>query len=423
MVHKKILFIALALVAVLLLAACAGTEGPQGPPGPAGPAGPEGPQGPPGEEGPPGPQGETGPAGEAVAAAAGAEYVGAATCGGCHTDIYDVFMMSGHPWKLNLVVDGQSPDYPFTELVELPEGYAWDDILYVVGGYNWKARFVDKEGYIITDEPGASGNSEYLNQYNYANETVGTEAGWVTYKSGSEDVPYNCGTCHTTGYSPEGNQDDLPGLVGTWAETGIQCEECHGPGSLHVGNPRGVAMIVDRDAEQCGACHRRGDIEVVDASGGFIKHHEQYEELFQGKHVTMDCNICHDPHTGVIQLRRAGEQTTRTSCENCHFKSEQYQAVEVHGSVGVQCIDCHMPFMVKSAVGNTDTFTGDIRTHLMAIDPYLVEQFSEDGSVAASQISLNFACRHCHGVKAGEKTDEQLINAAVDYHAATEPQP
>jgi hypothetical protein len=81
-----------------------------------------------------------------------------------------------------------------------------------------------------------------------------------------------------------------------------------------------------------------------------------------------------------------------------------------------------MPFMVKSAVGNVDTFTGDIRTHLMAIDPYQVGQFNEDGSVALSQISLDFACRHCHvNGTAMEKTDDELINAAVDYHIRTEP--
>jgi hypothetical protein len=61
----------------------------------------------------------------------------------------------------------------------LPEGYTWDDISYVIGGYNWKARFINAEGYIITDKPGESGNTEYLNQYNFANPIVGTEAGWV----------------------------------------------------------------------------------------------------------------------------------------------------------------------------------------------------------------------------------------------------
>jgi hypothetical protein len=84
-----------------------------------------------------------------------------------------------------------------------------------------------------------------------------------------------------------------------------------------------------------------------------------------------------------------------------------------------------MPRLIKSAVGDPEKFTGDIRTHMMAIDPLLVEQFieKEDGTViSASQISLNFACRNCHiaGGKAGAKSDEQLIERAVGYHEITE---
>jgi hypothetical protein len=334
-------------------------------------------------------------------------------------------MKSGHAYKLNPVVDGQPPEYPFTEVPDPPEGYTWDDILYVIGGYNWKARFIGQDGFILTDDPGKPGNTEFLGQFNFANPIVGTEAGWVPYHP-TEDRPYNCGSCHTTGYSPAGNQDDLPGLVGTWAEPGIMCEECHGPGSLHAANPRGVALKVDRNAAECGACHRRGDIESVNASGGFIRHHEQYEELFQGKHVALDCVICHDPHEGVIQLRKAQADdpavpTTRTECENCHWREAKFQKNDTHVSLGLDCIECHMPFMVKSAVGDAEKFTGDIRVHLMAIDPDQIEQFNEDGSEALSQIGLNFACRHCHGAgKGSEKTDEELTAGANGYHTPTE---
>ncbi len=72
----------------------------------------------------------------------------------------------------------------------------------------------------------------------------------------------------------------------------------------------------------------RGQPEEVDASGGFIEHHEQYEELFQSKHVALDC------------------------------------------------IECHMPRVTKSAVGNAAMYIGDLRTHLMAIDATLTEQFT-----------------------------------------------
>ena len=84
----------------------------------------------------------------------------------------------------------------------------------------------------------------------------------------------------------------------------------------------------------------------------------------------------------------------------------------------MDCIDCHMPRIVKSAWGNAEAYTGDIRAHLWAIDPYATSQFSEDGKTAISQISLDFACKSCHRVDgtATVKTDEELQNTAVDYH-------
>ncbi len=349
-------------------------------------------------------------------AAFGADYVGREACSECHSEIYETFMKSGHPFKLNKVVDGQPPVYPFTEVLDVPVGYTWDDISYVIGGYNWKARFIDNEGFIIT---GAEGPEPYGAQYNFANPVVGNDPHWVPYHQG-EKKPYTCGTCHTTGYSnePGTHQDGLPGLIGTWTEPGVQCEECHGPGSLHVANPRGVRPIVDRTSDQCGKCHYRGVPEDVDAKGGFIKHHEQYEELFQSKHMALDCIDCHDPHAGVIALRKANVPATRTQCANCHFKEEKYQASAVMKAM-VDCIDCHMPRVTKSAVGNKATFTGDIRTHLMAIDPTQVSQFTEDGKFALSQLGLEFGCRSCHvedGI-ATNYTDRELMEEAYNYHA------
>ncbi|MBT3336372.1 MAG: hypothetical protein HN855_04825 [Anaerolineae bacterium] len=405
MSKKAVFLVAAALLATLALVSCAGPVGPEGP------------------EGPQGPEGPAGPAGEGSVAVFGAEYTGSAACGECHTDTYDVFMQSGHPYKLNAVVDGQPPEYPYTEVTELPEGYTWDDISYVIGGYNWKYRFVDNEGFIITGLPGTrgDGNTDYVSQFNFANPVVGNELGGVAYHPG-EERKYNCGTCHTTGYDPDTPTEGMPGIVGSWEAPGIQCEECHGPGSLHAANPRGVALDIERDSALCGECHLRGGSEAVDASGGFIKHHEQYEELFQSKHITINCVVCHDPHAGVVALRKANAEdetvaVTRTSCENCHNSEAAYQNSEIHPAA-LECIDCHMPRVTKSAVGNIDMFTGDIRTHLMGINPGQIEQFTEDGSNALSELGLNFTCRSCHveGGIATVKTDEELITKAKGYH-------
>jgi hypothetical protein len=345
----------------------------------------------------------------------GADYVGRETCAECHDQINEVFMKSGHPYKLNKIVDGQPPIYPFTEVLDVPVGYTWDDISYVIGGYNWKARFIDKDGYIIT---GPEGGEPYGAQYNFANPIVGNDPHWVPYHQG-EQKAYTCGTCHTTGYENDSglHQDGLPGLIGTWTEPGVQCEACHGPGSLHANNPRGVKPIVDRDSDMCGNCHYRGAPEAVDAKGGFIKHHEQYEELFQSKHLSLKCIDCHDPHAGVIQLRKAEGQTTRTLCENCHHKEAKYQASEIMKEM-VACIDCHMPRVTKSAVGNAATHTGDIRTHLMAIDPTQASQFTEDGKFTLSQLALDFSCKNCHNEdgNAAVYTDRELMEKAYNYH-------
>jgi len=143
MMKRFHLYAFLSLLGFTLLAmACTGAEGPEGPPGPAGPPGPEGPQGPQGQEGSAGESGEPGPT--------GAEYVGAEICAGCHPEISEVFAKSGHAWNLNSVIDGNPIEYPFSSVPDPPEGYTWEDISYVIGGYNWKARFVNNDGYIIT---------------------------------------------------------------------------------------------------------------------------------------------------------------------------------------------------------------------------------------------------------------------------------
>ena len=416
---RRLIFILGAfLLVAFLLSACSGLQGPEGPAGPAGPAGPQGPRGDPGVEGPAGPQGET-------AQAAAIEYVGSTTCGGCHKELYDAFINSGHPWIMNQISEGKSPNYPTTKLDQLPEGYSWDDISYVIGGYNWKALFMDNEGFIVTGKPGVSASdSTYLNQYNYANPIVGKDAGWVAFHSGEQQLKSDCGSCHTTGYNPNGNQDNLPGIVGSWAEPGVQCEACHGPGSLHIKNPTGVAMEIERDPETCGECHHSGEVTKVAASDGFVQNNAQYNELFQSKHLTLNCTTCHDPHTGVIQLSKAGLEKTRTPCESCHWQQARFQNNDAHQNMDLACVECHMPRMDMAAWGDPAKFSGDIRTHLMAIDPYQIDQFetiTDTNGIATqyslSDIGLNFACRHCHGSGMGTtKTDEELINAAAGYH-------
>jgi hypothetical protein len=373
-----------------------------------GPAGPMGPPGPPGEAGPAGERGPMGAAGPAGLDFRPAVYVGSEACGECHQDLYATFMRSGHPYKLNRVVDGQPPTYPFSEVPNPPEGYTWDDIFYVIGGFGWKARFINNEGYIIT------GDADAKTQYNLANDVLDRAPHWVAYNAGVENKPYNCGTCHTTGYVPIGNQHGLPGLIGTWAEDGIGCEACHGPGSNHVNDPYLVKATIVRDSELCGQCHIRDDVTVIDAKNGFIEHHEQYEEMFQSKKRVMRCIDCHNPHA-TVKYAEAGE-AVRSACENCHFQQETYQRMTDRKHA--ECIDCHMPRVTRTAVADLERFTGDIRTHLMAINPHATSQFGEDGKTSSPYLALDYVCGSCHNdtTRIGSLSEEEMMATAVGYH-------
>jgi hypothetical protein len=408
---RMLILVASVLVVGVLVVSCAGAEGPAGPAGPAG------------DEGPAGPAGEAGGGGGAMAEP---EYVGSEACGQCHEETYATFMQTGHPYKLNAVVDGQPPEYPFTEVTDTPEGVEWSDVTYVIGGYGWKARFVGSDGYIITGE---EGDTEYLNQYNFYSEELDLGDSWSGYHPGEANKPYNCGPCHTTGYSnyPEGtHQDDLEGIVGTWAQPGVHCEECHGPASLHVENPGNELLRpeVTRSSELCGECHIRGDVEQIDFKGGFIRHHEQYEERFQSKHRSLECVDCHDPHATTVYRDDPDALASgiRIECENCHWQQEQFQSTH---PAAASCIDCHMANLVKSALGDPDRLMGDVSSHLFAINPYAVtaeEQFyttDDDKTFSEGYITLAYACTQCHseGGMATPKTDDQLQDMAIDFHA------
>jgi len=104
--------------------------------------------------------------------------VGSHSCQECHTELHDSYRGTGHAWALSKIVDGNAPAFPESELPDPPAGYTWDDIQYVIGGYGWMARFVDKQGYLLT------GDADATTQYNLKNRSLDTEAGWVAYAAG-----------------------------------------------------------------------------------------------------------------------------------------------------------------------------------------------------------------------------------------------
>lgn len=313
-----------------------------------------------------------------IAMASTATYVGSETCASCHRAQYDDWKTSGHPYKLRPASVAQHSSIP------LPEGYTWDDVSYLIGGFRWKARFVDKKGYIITTN---KQGKPIPTQWNIVTGR------WVNYHPG-EKKPYDCGPCHTTGYSQEGHQEGLNGIIGTWVFPGIHCEACHGPGSEHAGSgdKKKINLVsLHQSSALCGQCHIRGKALQIPAMKGFIRSQEQYNEYLASPHGgVLECLYCHDPHKPA----RFG---IKKSCGSCHTRQEQDYKGSSMEKARVECIDCHMPRASMSAEAFSPV-TGDVRTHnwKIVLDPD-ESMFTEDGKFAKGILTLDVVCLKCHG--------------------------
>ena len=343
------------------------------------------------------------------------EYAGSETCKTCHGDIYDTFIKTGHPHKITKI-DGAPPVFPEGTSPGVPNPPAdktWNDISYIIGGFGWKARFMDSEGYILTGDS--------IRQYNLAKSYLGLEAHWIGYDpKEAPRKPYTCGSCHTTGWVATGengpHQDSLPGIYGTWVEPGVRCEACHGPAKDHTLDPTNVKPP---KTENCADCHIRGDVNQIDATGGtMVKHHEQYEELIASPHKSFKCGTCHEPHKSTI-YDMGGFKGEDQTCKTCHSSME----IKIADMADLKCYTCHMPLAGKSADAITINYKGgtvgkgDLHSHIFRITKDTTWQFiTDDGKYVRKDadgkayLTMDFACLTCH-------TDESMSWAAANAEA------
>ncbi|MDJ0521909.1 MAG: multiheme c-type cytochrome [Planctomycetota bacterium] len=424
-----------------------------------------------------------------LAMAAGA-YVGSDGCAVCHPIQHDISLQSGHPYKVTKVEGGVPPTYPFTDISPMlallddtddadmadpgpgtdnPEGTptSWNDITYVIGGYHWKARLIGLSGEIVTGT---------TVQYNFVipggNLTSETMS---SYTNNNAAKSYSCGNCHTTGWMHEdgvlnpNRQDGLAGMDGTFEEGGVRCEACHGAGSTHAQTMLAADITLKAEFRQvgdftdgslgkgkpihCGECHTRdgerdyptfisaaeaagwtGDANWpagggrIAASGGLVKHHEQYDEIlgldpnetaptvygvpfsvrsagFAASHG--DCTTCHlNTHASTVNRNNPaytgppGVNDTSASCMVCHPAATYDPANNNRGSMlSLECADCHMPKTAKSATLVTlpnGVTRGDVTSHIFGIDLSGAPAFTTDGKFRYPYLTLDQACRQCH---------------------------
>jgi predicted CXXCH cytochrome family protein len=264
--------------------------------------------------------------------------------------------------------------------IPLPPGLSRNDVSYIIGGYKWKALFLDRNGYLITESTTGKGE----NQFNLRSRT------WTDYRAGQK-VSYDCGGCHTTGFTPEGHQNGLEGIIGTWKFEGVQCEACHGPGGRHATSALKEDIKVDRQV--CSGCHGVKPLDVIPAEGIFISPYTEVNQLMKSTMKDLTCVGCHNPHPPA-------HESIKQTCESCHQEVAGVYAQSYMHKVGVTCTDCHMPAASLLADSNPTRYEGDLKSHLFRID-YLkpFPNVASNGKrINPGYLTVDYSCMKCHDI-------------------------
>jgi len=233
-----------------------------------------------------------------------------------------------------------------------------------------------------------------------------------------------CAECHSTNLQKNYSAATSRYRT-TFSSVNVDCEACHGPGSLHVAAPaqaplnlvrdtearwlfvdntaiaeRTPALTAHQEVETCAQCHSRrsqftDDFTPGDAyldgfrpslldenlyhSDGQIQDEVYvYGSFLQSKmHAAgVSCSDCHDPHS--TELRAQGN----VLCGQCHLASS-YDLTEHHQhereTSGSFCVDCHMP-----------------ATTYMVVDPRRDHSFRVPRPDLSVSIGTPNACNGCH---------------------------
>jgi len=221
------------------------------------------------------------------------------------------------------------------------------------------------------------------------------------------------------------------------------CESCHGPGSDHAAAPTtdnidrvyefvhqdnslggleryGELITPDNDRDDpnflCGTCHNRGYTNHIDASSGFVRHHEQWDEFVSGPHYDagFTCLTCHDQHKRTIW----DGDGIKLNCGTCHPEEVQTK----NHNDEADCLDCHMPYAAKSGTKRGQSgYKGDVRSHLFRITPNTESMFTEDGKwvrdddTREASLSPAYTCLGCHNDDPDDDIPEMTLDDAAEY--------
>jgi tetratricopeptide (TPR) repeat protein len=378
-----------------------------------------------------------------------AKYVGMNTCKGCHSGIHSTFVHTGMGLSFDTAsMQKSSAEFKnstviydkFKDLYYHP--YWNNDRLYFqeyrLNGPDTIHSRTEQIKYIV-------GSGQHTNSHIWENNGYLFQAPLTFYTQnkkwdlppGFEDgnnsrfnriIGLECMSCHN-GYPNfvEGSENKYE-----FVKNGIDCERCHGPGSVHVQEKSSGILIdtskyidysivnpsklpIDLQFDVCQRCHIQGNAVVKDGKSFFdfkpgmklsdvmdvympvyegnehehimASHAERLKlskcyistinkntaissELRPGKNA-LTCITCHNPHVSVKQTNKAIFNTT---CNTCHDKKIAPICNDKKENILAtdnNCVKCHMEFSGASDIPHVS-----VHDHRIAIPAKKVNQKS-----------------------------------------------
>ena len=329
------------------------------------------------------------------------EYVGINTCKQCHMDIYNTFIKNGMGKSFNVAQKEFSSSefkHPiFDSILGFHYFPEWIDNELFLNEYQLKFNdtvfsLKTKIDYIVGS--GNHTNSHIINSNGYLYQapfTFYTQDSILDFPPGFEHgnnsrydrkIGLECMSCHNAfphfNLGSENKFEKIP--------TGIDCERCHGPGSLHVANIQSGQLVdtskffdysivnpinlsIELQNELCSRCHVQGNSvlkyeksffdfkpgmylnEVMDvylprytnSEDDFImaSHLDRMKQskCFTSSNGNMSCIGCHNPH---ISAKKTTTNQYNNTCYSCHNSESCSEESAIRFKIEDNCISCHM---------------------------------------------------------------------------------
>ena len=383
----------------------------------------------------------------------GVDYVGSNVCAGCHPDIFNEYIKTDmgrsmslasdpeqlarvthtvtvHNEKLNryFQVFRQGSTLYQSEYELAPDGSEvfrnTQEIAYAMGSGANGISYIVRRGNYLFEAP-----LSYYSRPGLWALSPGYEFGDYGF---SRAIPAMCVACHSGQAQPVADRDGLY-RDPPFKELGIGCENCHGPGQLHVeerakGTP--VSGNVDRTIVNpvklpgwladniCMNCHQAGDSKVLQPgktlfdfrpgtplkdtlailaipprrgappSDPLLQHYWSMilSQCYRSSAGRMSCITCHDPHR---QPTSTAASYYRARCLTCHTEASCRVPLKARlaKSAPDDCAGCHMPKQSLARISHSALT--DHRIIASAGEPYPEAAFHATSPELPDLVHLN----------------------------------